>query len=120
MTYQVSWRSRGWQASKTKDLEKKRFITKTVVLGRLRTLQNLNKKNPTKSQEQTLSSLGIDIRNINDDDAKNRSKLRNKSGVIIKKIDPNGAMSLLAVRPGDAIVALQNTPIKNTRDFEKN
>ena len=63
--------------------------------------------------------MGIDIRNINDDDAKNRSKLRNKSGVIIKKIDPNGAMSLLAVRPGDAIVALQNTPIKNTRDFEK-
>ena len=50
---------------------------------------------------------------------KNRSKLINKSGVIIKKIDPNGAMSLLPVRPGDAIVALQNTPIKNARDFEK-
>ena len=28
-------------------------------------------------------------------------------------------MSLLAARPGDAIVALQNTPIKNVRDFEK-
>ena len=85
-----------------------------------RILQNLNlKKFQLKSKEQTLKILGIDIRNINDDDAKNRSKLINKSGVIIKKIDPNGAMSLLAVRPGDAIVALQNTPIKNARDFEK-
>tara|TARA_B100000963_G_scaffold237413_1_gene207551 strand:+ start:1350 stop:2771 length:1422 start_codon:yes stop_codon:yes gene_type:complete len=106
--------------AKLKIWRKKRFISKTVVLGRLEdTAEFKQQKTPTKSQEQTLSSLGIDIRNINDDDAKNRSKLRNKSGVIIKKIDPNGAMSLLAVRPGDAIVALQNTPIKNVRDFEK-
>ena len=106
--------------AKLKIWRKKRFITKTVVLGRLEdTAEFKQKKTPAKSQEQTLSSLGIDIRNINDDDAKNRSKLRNKSGVIIKKIDPNGAMSLLAARPGDAIVALQNTPIKNVRDFEK-
>ena len=106
--------------AKLKIWRKKRFITKTVVLGRLEdTAEFKPKKIPTKSKEQTLNSLGIDIRNINDDDAKNRSKLRNKSGVIIKKIDPNGAMSLLAVRPGDAIVALQNTPIKNARDFEK-
>ena len=106
--------------AKLKVWRKKRFITKNVVLGRLEdTAEFKQQKIPTKSQDQTLSSLGIDIRNINDDDAKNRSKLRNKSGVIIKKIDPNGAMSLLAVRPGDAIVALQNAPIKNTRDFEK-
>ena len=106
--------------AKLKIWRKKRFITKTVVLGRLEDTAEFKKqKTPTKPQEQKLSSLGIDIRNINDNDAKNRSKLRNKSGVIIKKIDPNGPMSLLAVRPGDAIVALQNTPIKNVRDFEK-
>ena len=106
--------------AKLKIWRKKRFITKTVVLGRLEdTAEFKPKKIPTKSKEQTLKILGIDIRNINDDDAKNRSKLIDKSGVIIKKIDPNGAMSLLAVRPGDAIVALQNTPIKNARDFEK-
>ena len=106
--------------AKLKIWRKKRFITKTVVLGRLEdTVEFKKQKTPIKPQEQKLSSLGIDIRNINDNDAKNRSKLRNKSGVIIKKIDPNGPMSLLAVRPGDAIVALQNTPIKNVRDFEK-
>ena len=106
--------------AKLKIWRKKRFITKTVVLGRLEdTAEFKQQKTPIKPEEQTLSSLGIDIRNINDNDAKNRSKLRNKSGVIIKKINPNGPMSLLAVRPGDAIVALQNTPIKNVRDFEK-
>ena len=106
--------------AKLKIWRKKRFITKTVVLGRLEdTAEFKQQKTPIKPQEQKLSSLGIDIRNINDNDAKNRSKLRNKSGVIIKKIDPNGPMSLLAVRPGDAIVALQNTSIKNVRDFEK-
>ena len=106
--------------AKLKIWRNKRFVTKTVVLGRLEdTAEFKQQKTPIKPQEQTLSSLGIDIRNINDDDAKNRSKLRNKSGVIIKKIDPNGPMSLLAVRPGDAIVALQNTQIKNVRDFEK-
>ncbi len=109
------------KSAKLKIWRKKKFITKTVVLGRLEdTVEFKQQKIPTKkSKEQTLSSLGIDVRNINDDDVKNRSKLRNKSGVIIKKIDPNGAMSLLAVRPGDAIVALQNNPIKNARDFEK-
>ncbi len=109
------------KAAKLKIWRENKFITKTVVLGRLEdTVEFKKQKIPAKkSKDQTLSSLGIDVRNINDDDIKNRSKLRNKSGVIIKKIDPNGAMSLLAVRPGDAIVALQNNPIKNARDFEK-
>ncbi len=98
----------------------KRFITKNVILGRLEdTVEFKERKIPTKSKQQTVKSLGIDVGNIKDEDANNRSKLKNKSGVIIKKIDPNGAMSLLQVRPGDAIVALQNIPIKNVRDFEK-
>ena len=57
--------------AKLKIWRKKRFITKTVVLGRLEdTAEFKQQKTPTKLQEKTLSSLGIDIRNINDDDAK--------------------------------------------------
>ena len=108
------------KSAKLKIWRNKRFITKTVVLGRLEdTAEFKQQKTPTKSKDQKLSSLGIDVRNINDEDVKNRSKLRNKSGVVIKKIDPNGPMSFLAVRPGDAIVALQNNPIKDVSDFEK-
>ena len=108
------------KAANLKIWRNKKFISKSVVLGRLEdTAEFKQKKIPAKTKEQTLKSLGIDVRNIKDDDAKSRSKLNKKSGVIIKKIDPNGPMALLGVRPGDAIVALQNTPIKNVRDFEK-
>ena len=45
--------------------------------------------------------------------------MKKKTGVIIKKIDPNGAMALLPIRPGDAIISLQNNSIKNVKDFDK-
>ena len=59
------------------------------------------------------------MRDISEEDKKGRDKLEKKSGVIIQKIDPNGAMALLPVRPGDAIISLQNNSIKNVKDFER-
>ncbi len=97
----------------------KKEISKSVVLGRLEDTAEFKERVPKKSKDATLSSLGIDVRGIKDEDKKNRDKLKNKTGVIIKKIDPNGAMALLPVRPGDAIIALQNKSIKNIKDFEK-
>ena len=97
----------------------KNEISKSVVLGRLEDTAEFKERVPKKSKDATLSSLGIDVRSIKDEDKKNRDKLKNKTGVIIKKIDPNGAMALLPVRPGDAIIALQNKSIKNIKDFEK-
>ena len=97
----------------------KKEISKSVVLGRLEDTAEFKERVPKKSKDATLSSLGIDVRSIKDEDKKNRDKLKNKTGVIIKKIDSNGAMALLPVRPGDAIIALQNKSIKNIKDFEK-
>ena len=97
----------------------KKEISKSVVLGRLEDTAEFKERVPKKSKDATLSSLGIDVRSIKDEDKKNRDKLKNKTGVIIKKIDPNGAMALLPVRPGDAIISLQNKSIKNIKDFEK-
>ncbi len=97
----------------------KKEITKTVVLGRLEDTAEFKQKIPTSNKEQLVESLGIDVRNINEEDGKNRSKLKDKSGVIIKNINPNGPMGLLPIRPGDAIIALQNNSIKNVKDFEK-
>ena len=97
----------------------KKEISKSVVLGRLEDTAEFKERVPKKSKDATLSSLGIDVRSIKDEDKKNRDKLKNKTGVIIKKIDPNGAMALLPVRPGDAIIALQNKSIKNIKDFKK-
>ncbi|MEK9732010.1 MAG: PDZ domain-containing protein, partial [Pelagibacteraceae bacterium] len=107
------------KAATLKIWRNKKEISKTVILGRLEDTAEFKEKIPTKSKDQTLESLGIDVRDIEEEDKKNRTKLKNKLGVIIQKIDPNGAMALLAVRPGDAIVSLQNDPIKNVKDFEK-
>ena len=97
----------------------KKEIEKTVVLGRLEDTAEFKEKIPTKTKDRTLDSLGIDVRDISEEDKKGRDKLEKKSGVIIQKIDPNGPMALLPVRPGDAIVSLQNSSIKDVKDFEK-
>ena len=106
------------KAASLKIWRNKKEIIKSVVLGRLEDTAEFKQKTPAKTKETTLASLGIDVRNIKEDDKKQRDKLKNKTGVIIKKIDPNGAMALLPVRPGDAIIALQNKNIKNIKDFE--
>ena len=106
------------KAASLKIWRNKKEIIKSVVLGRLEDTAEFKQKTPAKIKEATLKSLGIDVRNIKEDDKKQRDKLKNKTGVIIKKIDPNGAMALLPVRPGDAIIALQNKNIKNIKDFE--
>lgn len=106
------------KAASLKIWRNKKEIFKSIVLGRLEDTAEFKQKTPAKNKETTLASLGIDVRNIKEDDKKQRDKLKNKTGVIIKKIDPNGAMALLPVRPGDAIIALQNKNIKSIKDFE--
>jgi len=96
----------------------KKEISKTVVLGRLEHTAEFKDKMPEKTKETSLKSLGIDVRDLKEEDAKQRSKLKDKQGVVIEKIDSNGPLALLPVRPGDAIVALQNNKIKNVKDFK--
>ena len=107
------------QAATLKVWRDKKEITKRVVLGRLEDTVEFKEKAPVKSTKQTFEALGIDVRDIKEEDKKNRSKLNKRSGVIIEKIDPNGAMALLPVRPGDAIISIQNNSIKDVKDFEK-
>ncbi len=107
------------QAATLKVWRDKKEITKRVVLGRLEDTAEFKEKAPVKSTKQTFEALGIDVRDIKEEDKKNRSKLNKRSGVIIEKIDPNGAMALLPVRPGDAIISIQNNSIKDVKDFEK-
>ena len=107
------------KAASVKIWRNKKEILKTVILGRLENTAEFKQKIPKKTSEQQVKSLGIDVRDIEEDDRKMRNKLEKKTGVIIKKIDPNGAMALLPIRPGDAIISLQNNSIKNVKDFDK-
>ena len=97
----------------------KKILTKNVVLGRLEDTAEFKQSiKPKVTEDKSLSSLGINVRNINNNDANNRSKLKNKKGVIITNINPNGPLGMLPISVGDAIVAVQNSKIDNTKDFQ--
>ena len=97
----------------------KKILTKNVVLGRLEDTAEFKQSiKPKVTEDKSLGSLGINVRNINNNDANNRSKLKNKKGVIITNINPNGPLGMLPISVGDAIVAVQNSKINNTKDFQ--
>ena len=97
----------------------KKILTKNVVLGRLEDTAEFKQSiKPKVTEDKSLGSLGINVRNINNNDANNRSKLKNKKGVIITNINPNGPLGMLPISVGDAIVAVQNSKIDNTKDFQ--
>ena len=73
---------------------------------------------PKESEDKLLADLGVSVRNINNNDVKNRSKLKTKKGVIITNINPNGPLSMLPITPGDAVIAVQNSKVQNTKDFQ--
>ena len=97
----------------------KKILTKNVVLGRLEDTAEFKQSiKPKVAEDKSLGILGINVRNINNNDATNRSKLKNKKGVIITSINPNGPLGMLPISKGDAIVAVQNAKIENTKDFQ--
>ena len=38
--------------------------------------------------------------------------------MIITNINPNGPLGMLPITPGDAVIAVQNSKVQNTKDFE--
>ena len=102
-----------------KSIRDKKVLTKNVVLGRLEDTAEFKKSiKPKESEDKSLADLGVSVRNINNNDAKNRSKLKTKKGVIITNINPNGPLGMLPITPGDAVIAVQNSKVQNTKDFQ--
>ena len=96
----------------------KKIISKKIVLGRLEeTAEFKKKKIPVKALDTSLKSLGVSVRDLTDKDLSTR-KLKEKRGVLIKKIDINSPLSNKSVRTGDIIISLQNKKIKNVSDFK--
>ena len=59
----------------------KKILTKNVVLGRLEDAAEFKQSiKPKVTEDKSLGSLGINVRNINNNDANNRSKLKKKRG----------------------------------------
>ena len=107
------------KAATVKIWRDKKVLTKNVVLGRLEDTAEFKKSiKPKESEDKSLADLGVSVRNINNNDAKNRSKLKTKKGVIITNINPNGPLGMLPITPGDAVIAVQNSKVQNTKDFQ--
>ena len=99
----------------------KKILEKTIVLGRLEDSAEFKKKAEPKKVEKNddvlLKSLGIKVRNVNDQDVAARKLLTGKNGVIVQEVDENGSLADSPIQVGDIIVALQNNKIDNASDF---
>ena len=99
----------------------KKILEKTIVLGRLEDSAEFKKKAEPKKVEKNddvlLKSLGIKVRNVNDQDVAARKLLTGKNGVIVQEVDEDGSLADSAIQVGDIIVALQNSKIVDASDF---
>ena len=99
----------------------KKILEKTIVLGRLEDSAEFKKKAEPKKVEKNddvlLKSLGIKVRNINDQDVAARKLLSGKNGVIVQEVDEDGSLANSPIQVGDIIVALQNSKIVDAFDF---
>jgi serine protease Do len=99
----------------------KKILEKTIVLGRLEDSAEFKKKAEPKKVEKNddvlLKSLGIKVRNVNDQDVAARKLLTGKNGVIVQEVDEDGSLADSPIQVGDIIVALQNSKIVDASDF---
>ena len=99
----------------------KKILEKTIVLGRLEDSAEFKKKAEPKKVEKNddvlLKSLGIKVRNVNDQDVAARKLLTGKNGVIVQEVDEDGSLANSPIQVGDIIVALQNSKIVDAFDF---
>ncbi len=96
----------------------KKIIEKTVKVGRLEESSEFKESAPVKTKETPMKKLGISVRDITSEDIKLKPMLKNKIGVIIVNIEDNSPFENIAVREGDAIIAIQKKPIKDVQDFK--
>jgi serine protease Do len=72
----------------------------TIKLGSL--------ENATLTHNGDVSYKGIEVIDTNDGD-----------GVLVSKVDPNSKAAMIGVVKGDIIIQVENTEIKNLKDFTK-
>jgi serine protease Do len=85
---------------KVKYLRDNKIKTTTIKLGSL--------ENATLTHNGDVSYKGIEVIDTNDGD-----------GVLVSKVDPNSKAAMIGVVKGDIIIQVENTEIKNLKDFTK-
>uniref|UniRef100_UPI0026345DDE DegQ family serine endoprotease n=1 Tax=uncultured Agitococcus sp. TaxID=1506599 RepID=UPI0026345DDE len=71
---------------------------------------------PEKAAEPDLNSLGVGLRNLNDQE---KTQLKLEGGVLVLRLAEDGAAADAGLRANDVIVRLNNQTIKDTQEFIK-
>lgn len=73
-------------------------------------------ESPEKAAEPDLNSLGVGLRNLNDQE---KAQLKLEGGVLVLRLAEDGAAADAGLRANDVIVRLNNQTIKDTQEFIK-
>jgi len=73
-------------------------------------------ESPEKAAEPDLNSLGVGLRNLNDQE---KAQLKLEGGVLVLRLADDGAAADAGLRANDVIVRLNNQAIKDTQEFIK-
>ena len=94
--------------------------SKKVLLGRLESSKEYKAENKTEESEENyllVEDLKISIRDLNDEDIKERELPSNTTGVVVTKISDDSPLAFISVN--DLIVELQKKKVKNSKHFLK-
>jgi serine protease Do len=98
----------------------KKSITKKLTLGRLESSEEFKEKKTktVKKKEETIKSLKISVREVNDEDITSRKLNKNTKGVVITNIENKSPLAnVLSIN--DIIIEVQKTSVKNSSDLSK-
>ncbi|MDC0529897.1 Do family serine endopeptidase [Pelagibacteraceae bacterium] len=97
----------------------KQSITKRLTLGRLESSEEFKEKETktVKKKVETIKSLKISVREVNDEDISSRNLNKNTKGVVITNIENKSPLTnVLSVN--DIIIEVQKNPVKNSSDLK--
>ncbi len=101
----------------------KQLITKQITVEKL-TEEKVSKNKLTRQnsgnsyQSIFIKELKIKIRDITDDDVKQRPNLENIQGVYISDVEGLSPLAQIGIKSGDIIVAVANIKINNLTSFQ--
>jgi serine protease Do len=98
----------------------KKSITKKLTLGRLESSEEFKEKKTktVEKKDESIKSLKISVREVNDEDISSRNLNKNTKGVVITNIENKSPLTnVLSIN--DIIIEVQKTSVKNSSDLNK-
>ena len=96
----------------------KKEITKKITLGRLETSEDFKVTEKSTPIESTIDDLKISVRELNNDDIKQRKLPNQTKGLVITKIENNSPL-LNSVEVNSIIIEAQKKKIKSINDLKQ-